>query len=499
MKIKKVNADGVLLIAAECYLLLPIIIFMFGWLKPVYACLGSFAILGLAAQLFRSFFKTKENTIFLITGKNCSFWVFVLIICGIWVYLSGIGSYTFQNDDYWVRNPIFHDLSTYSWPVYYDMSTQSEIVQSVCGKEIAAFSYYFTWWLPVCLAAKLFGLPYGIRNFLLYLWALLGILLVIYLICRKMQKCSWIIPIIFIAFSGLDVIPFLINQNIFELLPWNTHLEWWAAYFQYSSNTTQLFWVFNQSIPIWLIMAILLQLDDAKCIAGILSTAFAYSPWATFGIIPYAIYNSFKGKKAFRSAINLFNILVPIIMLIVFGSFYMAGAGSAGFTGFIFQHYPNEKRRILCNYLLFIFFEFGIYCLAMGKEARRYSYYWLTCILLTFLPLFIVTDYNFTMRASIPALFMMTFYLIHYLLETKKDLKIKRYICIGLLAAGFLTPLAEINRTLANTMTRDDILQEEIVSFGDIQIDDEAKIDTLQKQFFIYDYQDQFFFKYLAK
>lgn len=499
MKNRKIDTDKVLLIVSECYLLLPIIIFMFGWLKPVYACLGSFAILGLAVQLFHSFFKTEENTVSLLTGKNCSFWIFVLIICGIWVYLSGIGSYTYQNADYWVRNPIFHDLSTYSWPVYYDLSAQSEVVQSVCGKETAAFSYYFTWWLPVCLIAKLFHLPYGIRNILLYLWALLGILLVIYLICRKLQKCSRIIPVVFIAFSGLDTVPYLINQNLFELSPWINHTEWWATYFQYSSNTTQLFWVFNQSIPVWLIMTILLQLNNANCIAGILSAAFAYSPWATFGIIPYAAYSSLRGKKECKNAINLFNILVPVIMLIVFGSFYMAGSGSTGFIGSIFKYYPNEKRRILCNYLLFLFFEFGVYYLAMGREAIHYPYYRLTFILLTVFPLFIITDYNFTMRASIPALFMMMFYLIHYLLETKKDLKIRKYICIGLLAGGFLTPLAEINRTLAYTMTQDDILREEITSFGDIQIENTNKIDILQKQFFIFDCQDKIFFKYLAK
>lgn len=496
---KKINIDKILLITAECYLLLPIIIFMFGWLKPIFACTGSFAILGLAVQLFRSFIILDTPPPPIYNVKNRLFWIFILILSSIWVYLSGIGSYVYQNADYWVRNPIFHDLSTYSWPVYYDLSTQSELVQSVCGREQTAFSYYFSWWLPVCLTAKLFGLSYGIRNFLLYLWALLGIFLIIYLMCRKFQKCSYIIPIVFMAFSGLDMIPYFLNHNILDLFPWINHLEWWATYFQYSSNTTQIFWVFNQSIPIWLIMAILLQLDNAKCIAGILSTAFAYSPWATFGIIPYAVYSSFKGKKACRSAINLFNILVPVIMLIVFGSFYMAGSGNTGFIGSIFKYYPDQKRRILCNYLLFIFFEFGVYCLSMGKEAFRYPYYRLTIILLSLFPLFIVVNYNFTMRASIPALFMMTYYLIHYVMESRKDLMLRKYICIGLLAVGFLNPLAEINRTLTYTMTQDDILQGEITSFGDIQIDDTGKINTIQKQFFVHDYQDKIFFKYFAK
>lgn len=496
---EKISFDKILLITAECYILLPIVIFMCGWLKTVYACLGSLAIIGLAIQLYRSLMTANKNRISLFTQETRSFWISVLVVSGIWVYLSGIGGYVFQNNDYWVRNPIFHDLSTYSWPVYYDLSTGSEIVRSICGDKVVAFSYYFTWWLPVCLVAKIFNLSYGIRNLLLYLWAFLGILLIIYLICRKFQKCSWTIPVIIIAFSGLDIIPFFINHNIFDTFPWVSHFEWWATYFQYSSNTTQLFWVFNQSIPVWLTMAVLFQLNDAKCIAGILSTVFAYSPWATLGVIPYAFYYSVRGKKACKSAVNIFNILVPLTMLLVFGTFYFAGSGSRGYIGFIFSYYADEKRRILCNYLLFVFFEFGAYCLVMGRDAFHYPCYRLTLLLLFFFPLFIVTDYNFTMRASIPALFVLMLYVINYLIENEKNRKIKKYICMGLLAIGFLNPLAEINRTLARTMTQDDILQKDITSFGDIQSNDVAKINIIQKQFFIHDYQKKFFFRYLAK
>lgn len=122
-------------------------------------------IAGLAVQLYRALKTTDENHVFLMTRENRPFWIFVLTILGIWVYLSEIGGYVFQNDDYWARNPIFHDLSTYPWLVYYDLSTQSEIVQLACGNEQIAISYYFAWWLPVCLTAKLFGLSYGIKNF----------------------------------------------------------------------------------------------------------------------------------------------------------------------------------------------------------------------------------------------------------------------------------------------------------------------------------------------
>jgi hypothetical protein len=48
-------------------------------------------------------------------------------------------------------------------------------------------------------------------------------------------------------------------------------------------------------------------------------------------------------------------------------------------------------------------------------------------------------------------------------------------------------------------MKNDEILEESIVTFSNIQTDDEGKIRTASKQFFIYDYNDKFFFKYLGK
>lgn len=145
-----------------------------------------------------------------------------------------------------------------------------------------------------CCYFKNGGVEYNVRNILLYLWAVLGIIEIIYLLCRKLNKCSWIIPVIMILFSGLDIIPYWICNNKF---PGTSHIEWWAGYFQYSSNTTQLFWVFNQSIPIWLIMALMLQLKDEKYIASLLALSFAYSSWATFGMIPIAFIGLLKYVK----------------------------------------------------------------------------------------------------------------------------------------------------------------------------------------------------------
>ena len=165
------------------------------------------------------------------------------------------------------------------------------------------------------------------------------------------------------------------------------------------------------------------------------------------------------------------------------------------------MQYPDEKRRILCNYLLFVLLEFGIYFVTMGKDVFRYKYYWITLFELIFFPLFTIRDVNFTMRGSIPALFMLTIYIINYLIENgnSNDLKIRKYVLIAILMIGFWTPLAEMNRTLVQTSTNNDILQEQVGSFGNFRTNDEGMINTAKIQFFVYDYEEKLFFKFLAR
>lgn len=491
--------DIALISVAVGYVCIPIVIFFCGWLNPIIAVIGSILLISLAFFTIREICQQgRENTIELFHTSNVKFWAVIGIIALLWVYFSGIGNFTYQNSDYWARNPIFRDLSEQSWPVIFDLSKESEIVQSICGNEKVAFSYYFCWWLPVSFLSKLFGMNSFVRNIFLYFWAVLGILEIIYLLCRKLAKCSWAIPTIMIFFSGLDIIVWwLHNQGGFS---WTNHIEWWASYFQYSANTTQLYWVFNQSIPIWLTMALILQFDSSKYVAALGSLVFAYSPWATFGVVPFAVAATIKDKKSFRKAINVINILVPAIMLLIFGTFYLASSGSDGKIGIIFSFHQNEKKRVLANYIVFVLLEFGIYFLTMKTRARKYEYYWITLVELFIFPLVIIRDGNFIMRGSIPALFLLMYYVMRFLLEEDTEqVKQSKKILIALLCIGAITPLCEINRSVSTSTATNDLLQEDVYSFANIKTENEGRIATTKSQFFIYDYEDTLFFKYLAR
>lgn len=365
--------------------------------------------------------------------------------------------------------------------------------------------------------SKIFQLGEPARNFLLYSYALLGVFLTSYNLCRYFRKTSFIIPLIFIFFSGLDVIGhiFLRRAGLFAIL--FSHMEWWAKYFQYSANTTQLFWVFNQSIPTWLIMSLLLQLHDSKTQLALASLTFAYSTWAAIGIIPIALTAAFIHNPNIRKIFSLQNILIPLIMLVVYGAFYLMSKAATTYHG----GFTLTGRSQILHYACLILLEFGIYFLIMGKTAASYNFSCVILLELMLIPCYALFTGDFIMRASIPPLFVLMTFLMKFFLDGNRG--IRKTILIGTMLIGAWTPINEINRTAAytsiNILYRYGLLpakiytlrtaknnplirelrREEIYSLGSIRTTDKNMIEGYRNHFLTFNYQDSFFFRYLAK
>jgi len=260
------------------YLLLPFIIFSLSFIKlwigiPV-------VILIITSLVYQQFHKKAENnTVFSFTKKD---FLIGLMIMGTWCILSGIGGFAFQNWDHHFRNAVFSDLISYDWPVYY--STTNQVFY--------ALTYYIGYWLPSALIGKVFG-PLAARVMLL-IWTLGGVFLAtIYL--RQLTRSSLSkSSILLILFSGMDVIGVFITHKIAGISyptfwPPVSHLEWWPRIFEYSSFTTQLFWVFNQAIPCWLAMGLLLNKVSRRSTIFIWSLCFFLAPFPAIGILPFLL------------------------------------------------------------------------------------------------------------------------------------------------------------------------------------------------------------------
>lgn len=214
------------------YLVLPFIIFCMGWLRL------SFAIPAVIIILFALWQLLKNSPIltfdFPLSTRTAAF---SLLLTALWVLLSGVGGYAFQNWDHHWRNAVLHDLIHYDWPVFYSTPESGPVKMLV---------YYVGYWLPSALIGKLLG--WQAANFFLYLWTWLGVTLVALHLGSALKTSPTKVILLLIFFSGMDVLGTLfLSPEYPTLFPAVTHLEIWNGSLQYSSFTTQLFWVFNQA------------------------------------------------------------------------------------------------------------------------------------------------------------------------------------------------------------------------------------------------------------
>ena len=541
--------DRFLILCSILYVILPPVIFSVGWIKPLIAVPVSLIFLFAAYKIYSDLCSENEIMIFKVPGK---FWLYALLIICAWVLCSGIGGFSFQNGDFVARNPTYRDLCDYSWPVKYDLANQSEAAQKILGSGSVVFAYYFSWWLPPALVSKIFNFAQTGRDICVYIWAVIGMLLVFYNLCRYLKKASLITLIIFIFFSGLDIIGYIIYHPV--IIP-GRHIEWWTGFIQYSSMTTLLFWVFNQSIAAHLIVILLLQLKDGKNALALSSLTFAFSPWVAIGIIPIALNSVFIDFKNFKDKLKdvftFTNISVPLAMLLIYGLFYTGSTGGQrGLGGFTFVN--KNFYDFIVRYSLFCLLEFGIYFIILGKSVKNYKFYYVVLAELILIPLYELAS-NLIMRASIPAVFCLMVYVIKFLLEDNNKLLIRKRILIIVLILGACTPFMEFTRCWVYTALhygsryygskipaimeskniyeniynaaevssdeekkiirkavdksiekfaakmRQRLLREEIYSFGRIAADDEGLINLVKNQFFMYDYENRPFFKYVGK
>lgn len=498
---------------------------LLGFLKPVIGLLMTALLIFCCIEFNKSFtFLNNEatNKTKLFDGSIKYFFICITLV-GIWVYFSGIGGFSYQNDDYIVRNAMFRDLINYKWPIIFDITDLNSLINRSTNSSQVALVYYFTFWLPAAIFGKAFGVLAA--NYFLFMWTVLGVTLIIYTINRYVQRRTYIVLFMLLAFSGLDVLGCLILKRVpIDLI---THVEWWAGIFQYSSNTTLLYWVFNQALPTWLITMLVLNGKNSRNVAFIGSATFCYSPFATFGVIPFVIYSLINGEigqkqtliQRFKQSITLQNLIFPICILIVYGSFYISNQMSLNVSGFILSEEiinPNSLiKTSIPNLVLlgiigiFAFCEVGVYLLLLYKEmvVERNGYLLVAAAELLLIPFYYMTLCNdFVMRASIPALFVLMIMLTRHIIYNKG---LGSILIVGSILVGFYTPICEMNRSVNNTFVMDKNKYDYLYSMKDILIKDNEILHTYnltekmilldKAQYFSYEYKKNFFFKILSE
>ncbi len=482
---------------AYLYLSVPMFCFFSGWLRiPV--ALGMELVLALG--LFFALRSAPKMEVSPFTRGHIPQLLLLLLLSVVWVYLSGIGKYAFQNEDHMFRNAIFEKLVENDWPV---------IIQD--GKPYfqkpIALVYYFALWLPAACLGKAWGMDAA--YFFLFCWCVLGVFLVMILLEGLMKKISPWLVMAFIFFSGLDVVGYLIRDCFLHNSPVHLlfavdHIEHWAPGFQMSSMSTQLFWVFNQAIPAWLITLLLLLQKDNRSIIWIYSFGFLSCTLPSIGLIPIVAYIGIRrmaevydtGKTFKRNALSILheaftfqNAICGLLVAAVSYLFLKTNAASRG--GF----HMTDMTGHVAFYLLTVLLEFLVYYMAIYSRKRHDPLYWLSLAILFVVPAISLGSFmDFCMRASIPALVVLFVLTIGALDEyhEAKDLK-HAFALVVFLALGAVTPFHEIARSIKTTIEHGKDPEVRIVA---------KELDILghkARNNFFGEYEDSFFFKYLAR
>jgi hypothetical protein len=439
------------------YLLIPFLIFCLGYLKPFISLCITLIFVWLIIKNWRS--TTQESRSWLLSRRNI---VFTFLIVLLWVGLSGIGGFAFQNIDFHIRNAIFRDLINFDWPVkYYTNPSNPSIPYNLV--------YYIGFWLPAALVGKVAG--WQAANIALYVWSVLGIVLTLLLLSSKIKLTLPKLALVIIFFSGMDGLGTLLKiiavpNAIDRLWPPIFHLEWWMPGFQYSSFTTQLFWVFNQAIPAWLCMVLLYVVGDRKNILLIWSLCCFLAPFPAMGMFPYVLLKipkelfdseNLNAKPKMQTISVFFARLLQDVRALLTVENILGGGLVLGISLLYFSSNiefsktaasPDEPISWLF-YIIFLLFDgLILWSIFRGRYKANLNWY-LAGALLIVIPLIkIGSAHDFCMRTSIPTLFMLLLWSAETL--SAPGAKVKAGLIL-LLCIGAITPIYEINRSIYRT------------------------------------------------
>jgi hypothetical protein len=428
--------------AAVAYLTLPLLIFLFGWFE-IWAAIPLAACVGYAIR--RLFGALPAATRWPITPLQLG--VAVSIGCA-WTVLGGTDHLVYANTDWYIRDAVLHDLVVSPWPVGYGTVDGHETLLR------APLGYY----MPAALVGKLAGLP--VAHLCMALWTAIGASLFLIQVLSLLPARAGMIAMsmaVVVLFSGFDILGNLLDVPRF-IAHWNIaeHLEWWAGSYQYSSMTTQMFWVPNHALGGWLAIGLLfrnqgeLRLDFTLPIVVV--AVALWSPLTALGLVPFVVWYAIASMRRERS-LMLFDprVWAPALIVGMAVAAYLtldAGTIKKGLN--LGDNGAAAVASALLRHAQFFLLEAGFIGYAI-LAIRRSNQVILALVILALLPLFSFGPANdLVMRASIPSLTVLAIGACIALSQPAPDRRAlrKRWVLAGMLTVGAVTPIQEFARAV---------------------------------------------------
>jgi hypothetical protein len=418
---------------AILYLTLPVAIFFVQWFKPWFGLpIAVASLAGLPYLLPKGAAGVHGG----LPGRTLAV---AAVVAAVWTLLGGSGHFFYANYfDWHIRDAVLRDLAVMPLPPAY------RVEDGVATILRAPIAYYV---LPGLLG-RLAGVNYA--DGFLYLWTFAGTLL--FLLQVMAGERRWgslaLITAAVVLFSGMDIL-----AEPTSLLDITSHKEWWAGLYQYSSDSTLLFWVPNHVLPGWLSIALIYRCrDDPRFLAiaawlGALTLLWA--PLVSIGLLPFLAALAWRSLRR-GSWPNLFSVCNLVAgPLVAAGTVVYVTIAAATIPGPNLGPLPLLPQVMI--YFTFILIEFAVLCYLLFrnfKDGIEPLFFGVAVAVLMALPLFKYGPNNdLVMRGSIPALAAVMFAVVDGWARPARFLKPNVLLTV-VLAIGAVTPISEIARAL---------------------------------------------------
>ncbi len=425
---------------AYCYLAFPCAVFFLGYLRLYYALpLTALVALSLILVLRREKRGSGAGRFWAEHWRGLLLFAAILLL---WVLLSGVGGYAWQNRwDHKFRNAVFQDLVLRDWPV--------------TDGEGNALCYYFGFWLPAALVGKLFGLSAG--YFALFLYALIGCGMAFALIFRYLGSFHWWAIVFFIFYSGLDAISYLIFQSdgvsdfLHKLLS-GEHLELATLYFNSSSNTTLLYWLYNSCVPFWVAFPLLLLTQDKTKLPFPYALLLLFSPFAFVGLAPAVLFLMIGGclerKRGWLRALVCVENFTALCIVAVVGCFFASNQSEN------VKYFLPLSGAVLVRFLAYAALEYGVYLIFLPRELKRDRILQILLATTALTSFFVMgSSYDFAWRTCMPLAFYIGLLLLKRLSEGEMPFRGALALFATVFLIGSMTAGMELLRVAVNTVS----------------------------------------------
>ena len=449
------------------YLFLPVLIFLTGWVRVELALPCSLMALVALKMAWRNDAEGEILPSAGLEGTKLQLPVLglliVIAVAVAWCAVCGQGGLVVQKGDWFARNALFRDLITHRWPVFYPRTD-------------GTLSYYVGHWLPAGAVGKLVLMLGGsnesawrIGYLALFAWTAFGVLLtwlVLLAAVRIDSSVGWVCAFmaLFILFGGMDALGILFRQAERwmaglppSLARWrNMDNGWsltrelhWGKGFQFSSMTTLLSWVFNQTVSPWLATA-LVAADRRMNRLGIyvfpllICAPFPFIGLSTmlFIVWLFVFCRSDNRARILRSTFSAANVL-SFCSAAVLPALYLSSNMNRGVVDVFYQW----DWITIFKYAWFLALEIGVFVLYLRESEFRNPWFAASLLVLVAFPCIYIGQYrDFGMRATIPPLFLLCAWMARNLLVVRRG----KWIWLAV-AIGAVGPICSMVSTIQET------------------------------------------------